>query len=311
MKPQLAKDAIEDKIQYPCIVQPKIDGVRGLNIGGELRARSLKHHGNHHVREMFSKMEYLGLDGELYAGPDPYAQNLCRSTTSATSSHSGAPDVRWMVFDLYNAETAGMPYKERFRRLGDAVYKAPLSHRNNIGIIPSRLIHNHDELLELENDWVGVGAEGIIVRNPNSLYKQGRSTKEGQLWRIKRFVEALAEVVGIAEGNANGNEATENELGRTARSSHQENMTPNGLVGSFQCRMLEDVDFQGKRILSIGQEITVSPGEMTHAEREHYFKNQHLIVHKAIKFKFFPHGMKDKPRFPTFVCVPNPNDTSS
>ena len=29
------------------------------------------------------------------------------------------------------------------------------------------------------------GFEGTIIRNPRSVYKAGRSTQEGQLWRVK------------------------------------------------------------------------------------------------------------------------------
>ena len=32
IKPQLAEDAILEKVKFPCIVQPKIDGVRALNL---------------------------------------------------------------------------------------------------------------------------------------------------------------------------------------------------------------------------------------------------------------------------------------
>ena len=41
LKPQLAEDAILDQVRFPCIVQPKIDGVRALNLNGTLTGRSL------------------------------------------------------------------------------------------------------------------------------------------------------------------------------------------------------------------------------------------------------------------------------
>ena len=39
MKPQLAEDAILDAVRFPCIAQPKIDGVRALNLNGTLTGR--------------------------------------------------------------------------------------------------------------------------------------------------------------------------------------------------------------------------------------------------------------------------------
>ena len=38
----LARDWIESKVQFPCYIQPKIDGVHAINIDGKLVARSLK-----------------------------------------------------------------------------------------------------------------------------------------------------------------------------------------------------------------------------------------------------------------------------
>ena len=40
-KPQLAEDAVLDKVIFPCLVQPKIDGVRAMNLEGTLTGRSL------------------------------------------------------------------------------------------------------------------------------------------------------------------------------------------------------------------------------------------------------------------------------
>lgn len=50
VKPQLAEDAILDQVKFPCIVQPKIDGVRALDLqrahGAQPEAvRRVRHHG--------------------------------------------------------------------------------------------------------------------------------------------------------------------------------------------------------------------------------------------------------------------------
>ena len=44
----------------------------------------------------------------------------------------------------------------------------------------------------------------------------------------------------------------------------------------------------------------VGAGEMPHADRKKFFDNPELILGKIIKYKHFPKGVKDKPRFPTF-----------
>ena len=132
--------------------------------------------------------------------------------------------------------------------------------------------------------------------------------REGGLLRIKQFIESEAIVDAIVEGESNQNEAQTNELGLQFRSSHQANMIPNGLVGSLTCRALQTETDRGRVVIEEGQIITVSPGNMPHDLRKYYFENQNEILKKIIKFKFFPKGIKDKPRFPTFVTIRQPED---
>ena len=54
IKPQLAEDAILEEVKFPCIVQPKIDGVRALNLTGTLTGRSLKPFEGHGITEYFT-----------------------------------------------------------------------------------------------------------------------------------------------------------------------------------------------------------------------------------------------------------------
>ena len=126
-----------------------------------------------------------------------------------------------------------------------------------------------------------------------------------QVWRIKRFIDAEFLIDTIVEGNHNANESTINELGRTERSTHQENMLPNGLVGALEGTLLQDVadPTTSEIILSKGDKIRVSPGTMTADMRLYYFNNQHELLNQIGKFKFFPKGIKDKPRFPVFLSI--------
>jgi DNA ligase-1 len=151
-----------------------------------------------------------------------------------------------------------------------------------------------------------MGYEGVIVRCLKGLYKHGRSTVK-QMWllRGKDFIDFEFVATRITEGRTNLNEATTNERGLTERSTHQENMVPNGMVGNLIGNVCKDVkDPQTKQVLlTAGQEVTVSPGEMDHTMRKHYFENQHLILGQINKAKFFPKGHKDKPRFPIWQSL--------
>jgi len=302
LKPMLASDFDESKLTFPLLAQPKIDGVRGLNLNGTLTGRSLKTHKNKFTTTFFSQAKYLGFDGEMVFGARTTDSDLCRTTTSMINTITGAPNIWWCVFDLITEDTINLPYSDRYAILKQRVKE---QEPENVMLVPNLLCNNLDELLSLEDSWLDLGYEGVIIRDPNGLYKQGRSTvKEGGLLRIKRFIEEDATVLAVVEGQANGNEAKTNELGRTERSSHQENMTPNGLLGTLICRLEKDIfDSKGVLLFAKGLEITVGAGNMDHSQRRRYFVNQHEIIGQTIKFKSFAKGVKDKPRFPTFVSI--------
>lgn len=296
MKPQLACDWDETKVRFPVLISPKIDGVRAINLNGAVTGRSLKQHKNKYVTELLSDSTTIGFDGEIAAESDTHPA-LCRLTSSALSTIEGQPFVLWWLFDFVRPEWVHRPYAERYDELVSRVnYLRANSHffsfAHHLRVVPSVEVLCMEELLHWEKLWLDEGYEGLIGRDPQGKVKHGRSTvREGGLWRIKRFSDAEAVVKAIKEGQTNLNETTVNELGKTERSTHTENMVPNGQVGTLICVTPE------------GLEINVSPGEMDVDTRKLYFSNPSMIVGKTITYKHFPKGRKDLPRFPTFKCI--------
>lgn len=281
-KPMLACNADLDKIQYPVIVQPKIDGVRALVINEQVVGRSLKPFRNKKLQETWGKPEYEGLDGELFVGNilDP---DLCRKTTSVVNSFANEADVEFCVFDTINLGL-GKTYVDRFSYL--------CTKFHDIALTETVFVDNLEDLLAYETHFLTLGFEGIVIRQPNSTYKYGRSTMGLQeLLKLKRFTDAEAVVVDVLEGHHNQNEAVINNLGLVERSSHKENMIGNSQIGTLVCK-----DLKTRKL------IHISPGRMTLDERLYYFQNQSDILDKIIKYKCFEKGKKDKPRFPTFQC---------
>lgn len=313
LKPMLACDWDEDKIKFPVWLQPKIDGVRGMNLEGRLTGRSLKEHGNVFTTELFSKNWFKGLDGEFACGPAG-SPSLCRDTTSAMSTINGEPYCQWHVFDLVTEFTMHQPYRWRYQNLKDHV-ETLKRHQpagwQRIVLMPYMEIPDMatlDYMIEYNLDHC---YEGSILRDPNGMYKQGRSTiREGGLLRIKGFVDAEAVVLEVLEGQENQNEAKVNELGHTERSTEKIGMVPNGMVGKMRCKLSTDVEHRGTTLFKGGCEIIVSAGRLTHPERRQYFMHPEQIVGKTIKFQTFPIGIKDKPRMPTFQSIRSPADMS-
>ena len=292
IKPMLAEDYVESKIIFPVGLQPKIDGVRSLNLEGRLTGRSLKGHRNIYLTNRFSHPAFLGLDGEM-ASLDECDPALCRITTGNLNRIQGETWINWHCFDYITPETRYLKYKDRYEKLGHRLTHIQINYPElhaHLKIVPMFIAKNIEQVNAQDAQWLEMGYEGSILRGLDELHKEGRSTVlEGGLLRIKRFTEEDAKVIGIIEGNANGNEALTNPLGRTERSSSKTGMTSNGMIGSLIC-----ID------VKTGQEITVSAGSLTHDQRKFYFENPHLILGEIIKYKCFPKGVLNKPRFPTF-----------
>ena len=302
ISPMLASDAVRSKVRFPVIIQPKIDGVRGLNLGEGMTGRSLKVFANRYTTKVYSQPELRWFDGELAAESETHAR-LCSVTTSALTTIEGEPYTLWHLFDSIEPEYRDMSYLERLERLRARVEMLKVSGpllSTHLRVIPATLCNNWEEVDHLEEYYVNLGYEGICGRDPYEPYKSGRSTaNEGGLWRIKRFVDAEAVVTGIIEGEKNTNEAQINELGKTFRTTHQANMVPNGMVGALECLDCKT-----------GKPIKVSAGKMTHPERLVYFQNPALILGKTVKYKTFPKGVKDKPRFSPFQSIRADSDIS-
>ncbi|UPT53011.1 DNA ligase [Hafnia phage yong3] len=297
-KPFLATDAVEDKIKFPVAILPKIDGVRAVNPCGQILGRSLKQFKNKHLNRVFSGAEFAGYDGELVCGleTDP---DLCRNTTSSVNTIEGEPVLTWHIFDLCAESVAHLGYAQRYKMMKDFITdQHQIGNLLDLKVVPMYIVNTLEELLEWESTWLDMGYEGIIIRDLNFKYKHGRGTaREGGYLRIKRFIQEDAIVLDVLEGETNLNEATINELGKTTRSSHQENKVPNGMVGVLVCKDVKT-----------GNEIKVSPGKLTEAEKIHFFQNQHLIKGRTISYKHFPHGVKDKPRFANFMHFRDESD---
>jgi DNA ligase-1 len=104
----------------------------------------------------------------------------------------------------------------------------------------------------------------------------------------------------LIEGEENTNAAQINELGNTFRSTHDAGMIPNGMIGAMIVEALTDVCDRERILFSKGELIKVGAGRMPHDQRKHYFQHPDQILGTVVKGKFFPKGIKDKPRFPTF-----------
>lgn len=272
-KPMLACEANLENLNYPVVASPKFDGIRAIVINGVVMSRKLKPIPNRAVQEMFKHLEHH--DGELIVG-DPTDKAVYRNTMSGVMSQDGRPDVEFYAFD--HIEEPNTPWQERTRKIAT-------KH-----LVDHTTIYTKTELLEYEDWVVGVlGYEGVMLRSLNAPYKFGRSTaREGYLQKFKRFVDGEYVVHGFNERQHNGNELQTNELGYAKRTSHKENKTGRGDLGSIT--------------LAHGDGIVFTCGTgFTDEERVEIWNNREKYLGKIAKIKYLAVGMKDAPRHPVFL----------
>ena len=291
-KPTLAA-TIKDvaALKFPVLASQKLDGIRATVQGGQLLSRSLKPIPNAVVQEMFAGLPE-GIDGELILG-DPCAPDAYRKTVSIVmSDDKPAYGVKYHVFDKRGPEGFAV-------RLAAAA----LAIRTNTHceLVQHVTINNAGQLEELEAGWLALGHEGVMCRSVDGRYKEGRSTlNDGILGKLKRFEDSEAVVMGSYEELENCNEEFTNELGRTARSSHQENKIGKGRLGGLELRGMSG-DFEGV-------EFCCGTGFDACTRQDLWLRRKELIGLVA-KYKYFPSGSKDRPRHPVWLGWRDARDT--
>lgn len=285
-KPQLSEDSVELKVPmtFPKLASVKLDGIRAITKYGNTLTRSLKPVPNQYIADKLK--QYQDLDGELIVGL-PHAEDVYRTTSSAVRTESGEPDFKYYVFDDISTESLKQPFAKRLETLGNRSMRFP----EFIKFLPQRIVYTAEELAQFYEEVLADGFEGLIVRNPSSMYKCGRCTLTSQdSLKMKPFRDDEFEVVSVYEQMTNNNEAFTNELGRTARSSHQENLVGSGMAGGFEGRDVKT-----------GVEFRVAAGKMTHDVRKWVWEHRNSLTGRIGKYRHMTIGVKDKPRFPRFI----------
>lgn len=197
MKPMLAIGFNEKKIKFPCLVQPKLDGVRCLAFldeNGEvvLLSRKGKPYNIPHLKAFLSEhKDMLPLDGELYNHRELTFQEI----VSAVKRHSEiTPKIRYAVYDK---PLDGVTNKKRWSALIDSYEKLILVKDSPTYRVDWVYCDNMEQILKYHKKCVADGYEGVIIRNLDGLYEFG--FRSNNLIKYKEFNDAEFEIVDVVE----------------------------------------------------------------------------------------------------------------
>jgi len=166
----------------------KLDGVRGYWTGKEMLSRS----GNiFYLPEWFKQqLPSCTLDGELWMGRKKFQETVSIVRTQGGSDESWEK-IMYLIFDAPKAPGTfedRMLFLSSFSKLDGATSACVLKQEKCKG-------SNH--LLQTLKKVGKIGAEGLMLRQPNSLYEGSRSST---LLKVKTFLDDEATVMGYEDG---------------------------------------------------------------------------------------------------------------
>lgn len=169
-------------------VSPKLDGIRAYWDGvGTLWSRQ----GNAFAK---APPEYIALlpqgvplDGELYLGAGRF-----NDTVRAVKGHAGWDDLRYVVFDTPPL-IANSPVEATFKYEDRMRFAARFWH----DVVPLTQCTGIDHVWQALREAEAEGLEGVMLRQPGSLYEGKRSRT---LLKVKSFHDLEALVTGHVAG---------------------------------------------------------------------------------------------------------------
>lgn len=303
-RPMLASNEIPgpEDLRFPMLVSPKVDGIRCCIIDGVPLSRKLKPIENRHVTKLLTGLPPL--DGELVVG-SATSKNGFDASQSGIMSRDGEPDFTYLVFDI-GAQPGDYPFVARLKQAHQHVRSLSLPF---VRALEHFIAHDQTDLDMYEKNFLAVGYEGLMIRDPHGKYKHGRSTlKEGLLLKMVRKRRDEVILVGFSERMHNENEKVKDERGLSKRSTHKANKSGTDMLGKFHCIWADEA----RQAKVTGKELTFECGSgFDHEFAKHVWNNKHLFWNKVATIEYREETKDGKPRFPVWKGLRHADDMGS
>ena len=194
--PMLAHDYTKrgKDIQNECYVQPKLDGVRMLaKYDGTLFSRTGKEY--QHLDHIALAVKSLSLprgtyvDGELFTFELPFEE----ITGTARKTKKVDPKVKLLkfhIFDMFNTEALDTPFTTRYETLSNLDISDPL-------VLVPTVKTTKDEVISYHDTYAQESYEGVMIRNPNGVYKIDHRSADLQKYKV--FTDAEYTIADVKE----------------------------------------------------------------------------------------------------------------
>lgn len=185
--PMLAHDYLkhQKKVKYKSYVQRKYDGVRSIFDDSIFISRK----GIEYIlpEVLYLEMNILSerldipFDGELYVH-GMYLQQI--NALVKNKKNTDRHKLKYIIFDI---PIENQTFEERImllNRTAELIKELNLVH---VEVAPIEVVHNLQELEDLQIQYINEGYEGIMIRNPEGLYLYDHRSHD--LLKYKNFKE--------------------------------------------------------------------------------------------------------------------------
>jgi DNA ligase-1 len=202
--PMLAYDynKKKDKIEFPCFVQPKLDGVRALFYNGKFYSRN----GNQffdldHIKDELTHCDKLILDGELYTGEIKFEElvGLVKRQTKTEEDKKRAEMIKYIVYDHVAPNET---FSTRHYNLNQFFDEKFLIHCQPL---MTEECKSTEEMKKLHDKYVKEGYEGLILRNKKGYYTE--KDRSNDLLKYKEFKDDEFEIIDYKCGTGRDDNA--------------------------------------------------------------------------------------------------------
>tara|TARA_R110000765_G_scaffold414524_1_gene515079 strand:+ start:101 stop:1216 length:1116 start_codon:yes stop_codon:yes gene_type:complete len=213
-------------VKWPQYVSTKYDGLRCTifykdNVvlfqsrGG--KAYPVIHHIAEELQEeLFNFCPNAILDGELFV--DGMHLDDIGKAVKTTKHPEMRSHVKLYVFDFLSCKYDESTLHDRLSKLPNL-----LGHLVHTKVVKQQLVHEEKHMLALHSSAVHAGMEGVVIRDPSSVFKWGQRTSE--FLKYKLALDAEYKVVGMEQNKQGGGVLV------------CEYTTKQGLISTFKCNM--------------------------------------------------------------------------
>lgn len=224
IKPMLCRTYEEVPPRFPCFVQPKLDGIRcivsydeqnknvvamsrgdkPLTLPPKVEAVLTQFYSLCTAVSTVENYRYPVFDGELYAHGLSFQEVMSRIKRVTHGRHEDVDAIKYCIYDLVLTHE---PCRYKFRKNSLFEYLDSIGTMQDfVKYVETIPCNNQADIDFYHEHFTSEGYEGSIIRDPNSLYEQGKRSKgliKRKDWKDKEFtLEDIREGVGKNAGTA-------------------------------------------------------------------------------------------------------------